>query len=87
VRDWWDAGLRPEASGQGATVYAMLAWHASIVLAVVLAAAFYAARWMRGLAPGPANKTMEALRVFFLFAALEGAAGLLLPRGVPWSPA
>lgn len=39
---------------------------------------------MRGLAPGPANKTLEALRILFMFAALEGAAGLLLPRLLPW---
>ncbi|WP_418315685.1 cbb3-type cytochrome c oxidase subunit I [Piscinibacter sakaiensis] len=84
VLDWWHAGLRGSASGQGASVYAMLAWHSSIVTAVVLSAFYYVARWMRGLAPGPANKTMEALRVLFIFAALEGCAGLLLPRWVPW---
>jgi cytochrome c oxidase subunit I+III len=38
---------------------------------------------MRGLAPGPANKTLEALRILFLYAALEGTAGLLLPRLLP----
>ncbi|MEO6279375.1 cbb3-type cytochrome c oxidase subunit I [Roseateles sp.] len=84
VRDWWHAGLRGDASGQGATVYAMLAWHGSVVLAVVLSAVFYLLRWMRGLAPGPANKTLEALRILFIYAALEGAAGMLLPRLVPW---
>jgi cytochrome c oxidase subunit I+III len=84
VRDWWDAGLRGADSGQGATVYAMLAWHSSIVVAVVLSTVFYLLRWMRGLAPPPANKTMEALRLLFLFAALEGTAALLLPRLVPW---
>ena len=84
VWDWWQAGLRADATGQGATIYAMLAWHASIVAAVVLSALYYLARWLRGLAPGPANKTMEALRVLFIYAAIEGAAGLLLPRGVPW---
>ncbi len=87
LQDWWQAGLRGDASGQGATVYAMLAWHASIVAAVVLSAVYYLARWMRGLAPAPANKTMEALRILFIYAALEGAAGLLLPRLVPWSGA
>jgi cytochrome c oxidase subunit I+III len=86
-RDWWDAGLRGDASGQGATIYAMMAWHASIVVSVVLSALYYLARWLRGLAPGPANKTMEALRVLFIFAAVEGAAGLLLPRVVPWAGA
>jgi cytochrome c oxidase subunit I+III len=64
--DWWKAGLRGDASGQGATVYALLAWHSAIVLAVVLSAFYYLARWMRGLAPGPANKTLEALRILFL---------------------
>lgn len=87
VHDWWSAGLRGPASGQGAAVYAMLAWHASVVAAVLLSAVFYVARWLRGLAPAPANKTLEALRVLFLYAALEGAAGLLLPRLVPWSAA
>jgi cytochrome c oxidase subunit I+III len=82
--DWWNAGLRGDASGQGATIYAMLAWHGTVVTAVVLSAFYYAARWMRGLAPGPANKTLEALRILFIYAAVEGAAGLLLPRLVPW---
>ncbi len=85
--DWWNAGLRGDRSGQGATVYAMMAWHASIVVSVVLSTLFYVARWMRGLAPGPANKTLEALRLLFLFAALEGSAGLLLPRLMPWGGA
>jgi len=82
--DWWNAGLRGDASGQGAAIYAMLAWHSSIVLAVMLSAVYYLARWMRGLAPGPANKTLEALRILFMFAACEGAAALLLPRVLPW---
>jgi cytochrome c oxidase subunit I+III len=87
ARDWWHAGLRGPASGQGAAVFAMMSWHAVIVTAVVLSAFYYFARWMRGLAPRPANKTMEALRLLFLFAALEGTAGLLLPRWVPWGVA
>jgi cytochrome c oxidase subunit I+III len=82
--DWWRAGLRGSHSAQGAAVYAMLAWHGSLVAAVVLSALYYGLRWMRGLAPRPANKTLEALRVLFIYAALEGAAGLLLPRVVPW---
>ncbi|MBP9930939.1 MAG: cbb3-type cytochrome c oxidase subunit I [Rhodoferax sp.] len=82
--DWWHAGLRGDASGQGATIYAMLAWHSAIVVAVVLSAFYYLARWMRALAQGPANKTLEALRILFMYAALEGAAGLLLPRLLPW---
>jgi cytochrome c oxidase subunit I+III len=85
--DWWQSGLRGDASGQGATVYAMMAWHGAIVAAVVLSTVYYLARWMRGLAPAPANKTLEALRLLFIYAALEGAAGLLLPRLLPWSGA
>ncbi|MBQ1765251.1 MAG: cbb3-type cytochrome c oxidase subunit I [Aquincola sp.] len=84
---WWQAGLRGDASGQGATVFAMMAWHGAVVVAVLLSALFYVARWLRGLAPRPANKTLEALRIFFLFAAMEGTAGLLLPRLVPWGGA
>jgi len=83
VRDWWQAGLRGDASGQGAAVYAMLAWHGSVAVAVALCALYYALRWMRGLAPGPANKTLEALRILFIYAAMEGTAGLLLPRVLP----
>ncbi len=82
--DWWQTGLRGSHSGQGAAIYAMMAWHAAVVAAVVLSAVYYVLRWVRGLAPGPANKTMEALRLLFIYAALEGTAGLLLPRGVPW---
>lgn len=82
--DWWHAGLRGDASGQGAAIHAMLAWHGTIVVAVALSALYYLARWVRGLAPAPANKTLEALRILFIYAALEGAAGLLLPRVLPW---
>ena len=82
--DWWIAGLRGDVSGQGATIYAMLAWHSTIVLAVVTSALYYLARWLRGLAPGPANKTLEVLRILFIYAAMEGIAGLLLPRLLPW---
>ena len=85
LHDWWQAGLRGWHSGQGASVYAMLAWHGAVSTAVVLSALFYLARWMRGLAPRPANKTLEVLRLLFIFAAVEGAAGLLLPRLLPWS--
>lgn len=81
--DWWQAGLRGSVSGQGAAVYSMMAWHASIVAAVVLSSFFYLARWLRGLAPRPVNKTLEALRILFVYAALEGAVGLLLPRLIP----
>jgi cytochrome c oxidase subunit I+III len=84
ARDWWQAGLRGDASGQGAAIYAMLSWHAAVVTAVVLSTLFYLARWIRGLAKPPVNKTLEALRLLFLFAALEGTAGLMLPRWVPW---
>jgi cytochrome c oxidase subunit I+III len=84
LSDWWHAGLRGDASGQGATVYAMMAWHGSVVVAVALSAFYYQLRWMRGLAPRPANKTLEALRILFIFAALEGTAGLMLPRLLPW---
>jgi cytochrome c oxidase subunit I+III len=83
TQDWWQAGLRGDASGQGATVYSMLAWHGSVVVAVALSAFYYALRWMRGMAPGPANKTLEALRILFLYATFEGTACLLIPRLVP----
>lgn len=87
VRDWWIAGLRGDASAQGAAIFAMLAWHGVIVAAVLLCALYYVARWMRGLAPGPANKTLEALRLVFIYTAFEGGAALLLPRIVPWGGA
>jgi cytochrome c oxidase subunit I+III len=85
VLDWWNAGLRGDASAQGASIFAMLAWHGVIVLAVALSALYYLARWVRGLVPAPVNKTLEALRLLFIYAALEGGAALLLPRLVPWS--
>ena len=84
LRASWHAGLRGDASGQGAAIYAMLAWHGTIVVAIALSTLYYLARWMRGLAPAPANKTLEALRILFMYAALEGTAGLLLPRLLPW---
>jgi cytochrome c oxidase subunit I+III len=83
AHDWWRAGLRGPHSGHAAAVSAMLAWHGAVCTAVLLSALYYLLRWMRGLAPGPANKTLEALRLLFLYAVMEGAAALLLPRLVP----
>lgn len=79
---WFSSAWK--STGQGASIFVMLAWHGVIVVAVLLSALYYLARWMRGLAPAPANKTLEALRLLFVYAAVEGGAALLLPRLVPW---
>jgi hypothetical protein len=67
----------------GVTVAA--GWHGTIVSAVELSTVCYPARWIRGPKPCPANKTLEALRILFIYAALEGAAYLPMPRLLPWS--
>jgi cytochrome c oxidase subunit I+III len=82
-QDWWNTGLRGPDSAQGATVYLLQAWHMQILATVAIMALYYLARFLRGLVSHPANNTLEAVRLLFLYAAAEGTIVLLLPRLVP----
>ncbi len=79
---WSGAGLKGWQSGQAAAIYAMQAWHATVVAAVVVLGFYLFGRYIRGLITRPVSATLESFRLFFLFAAAEGLVLALLPRFV-----
>lgn len=86
---WWDwngwseAGLLPTASGQGATVFALLAFQACTVIIAGIMALYLGYRSGRGLLVAPANVTLDVVVRFIGYAALQGLAITLVVRLFP----
>ena len=86
---WWDwtgwqeAGLKPTASGQGATVFALLVLQAQAVAIGVIMALYLGLRSGRGLLTTPANVTMDVVARFLGFVALQGLVFAIVARLIP----
>ena len=86
--DWdgWNAtGLGPEASGQGAVIYALQALEAFALAIGALMMAYCAARAGRGLITLPRNNTIDLTMLFLAYCAAQGITGALFGRafGMP----
>jgi cytochrome c oxidase subunit I+III len=82
---WRASGLVPEASGQGATIYALQALQAFAVGTGLLMAAFCAARALRGLVSLPRNNSVDLTMLFLAYTAVQGLVAALFGRafGMP----
>jgi cytochrome c oxidase subunit I+III len=80
---WWLAGLRPDASPQGATVFALLTWQGGFVLASALMTLYALARAAAGLWTPSRPATAEIIALFIAFTAAQGALPALLTRLFP----
>ncbi len=83
LSSWRDAGLAPEMSGQGATVFAFLSLQGVLVAISVLMALYLAARNARGLVTRPANNSFDVVVLFIAYTGAQGAAAALLTRLFP----
>ena len=81
---WVASGIRPDASGQGATVFALLALVAMLAAVAVLMAGYISARNARGLIVRPSNNSLDLCVLFVGYAAAQGAATAVLTRLFPW---
>ncbi|MEA1073075.1 cbb3-type cytochrome c oxidase subunit I [Sphingomonas sp. LY160] len=79
---WLAAGLRPDLSGQGATVFAMIAQQGTVVGLVVIMALYLVARGTRGLILAPRDATVDAIVRVLWFAVIQGALVAALTRVV-----
>ena len=77
---WIESGLRPDASGQGATVYALLSLEAILAAVGLLMAAYLSARNSRGMIVRPRNNSMDLCVLFLLYAAAQGALTAIVTR-------
>jgi len=82
---WRASGLGPQASGQGATIYALQALQAFAVGTGLLMAAFCAARALRGLVSLPRNNSVDLTMLFLAYTAVQGLVAALFGRafGMP----
>jgi len=77
---WIDAGLIPSASGQGATVFAMIAQQGSVVALAVVMCFYLVMRATRGLLVGPRDATLDAVMRVVRFTAIQGSLVAALTR-------
>ncbi|RYD43763.1 MAG: cytochrome ubiquinol oxidase subunit I [Sphingomonadales bacterium] len=82
---WRASGLVPQASGQGATIYALQALQAFATSTGLLMAAFCAARALRGLVSLPRNNSVDLTMLFLAYTAVQGLVAALFGRsfGMP----
>jgi cytochrome c oxidase subunit I+III len=84
--DWtgWQAtGLAPSATGQGATVFALLAFQGCCVAIAVIMAGYLGYRSGRGLLTFPANVTMDVVGRFIAYCAVQGLLTSMVVRLFP----
>jgi len=79
----WRSGLRPQASGYAAMVYANLALQLQIAGAVVVMAGFAIARVLAGRLTAIRRVVFDNLSLFWAYAIGQSLFGLLLTHGFP----
>nr|WP_315050339.1 cbb3-type cytochrome c oxidase subunit I [uncultured Brevundimonas sp.] len=80
---WWDIGLRPTDTSQGATVGFLIAWQAQSSGICLLMALFVALRWAARRMSHRFPSTVDLIAMFLMFSATQGALGVLLVRLFP----
>jgi len=83
VTGWLGAGLQPTATGQGATVFALLAHQGMCVVTGIIMAAYLGWRSGRGLLTGPANVTLDVVARWIGYCAVQGLVASLVMRLFP----
>ncbi len=83
LHSWLAAGLRPQDSGQGASVFALVAFQGVLLGVVVLMAGYVLARAARGLMSARRRTTLDIVVLFVGYTAAQGVVAALLTRLFP----
>jgi len=83
ISAWIQAGLDPKATGQGATVFALMSWQALFAGIALIMGPFAVLRWLFGLASAGRSATFELIGLFLAFTTVQGVFVLLLTRLFP----
>jgi len=83
IGGWRAAGLIPVASGQGATVYALLSLQGLLTLVILIMAGYVAVRVARGLVSTDRTSTVDLVSLFAVYTAAQGGLAALLARLFP----
>jgi cytochrome c oxidase subunit I+III len=79
----WSGGVQPQAHAYGAASFAIASWQAVHVAIALLMAGYTLARSLAGMLDGQRRLTMDNTRLFWLYVAAQGAAGLGMLHVVP----
>ena len=79
-RGWAQTGLVPQATGQGAAIFALQALAACAVAIGLLMAAYCALRAARGLVSQPRNNSIDLTVLFLGYTAAQGLVGAIFGR-------
>jgi cytochrome c oxidase subunit I+III len=80
---WQAAGLWPEDSGQGATVFALLSWQGLLLAVSVIMAGYVVVRGARGLISSRRTSTVDLVALFIGYVGVQGALAAALVRLFP----
>jgi cytochrome c oxidase subunit I+III len=83
LQAWLATSLRPEASGQGATVYTFLAWQGFFTAVVALMGFYAVLRWIAGHVKADRPSTFDLIGLFIGYSAGQGTFAALLTRLFP----
>ncbi|HYE46737.1 MAG TPA: cbb3-type cytochrome c oxidase subunit I, partial [Caulobacter sp.] len=83
LRSWVDVGLRPEATAQGATVFAFLAWNGAFAAAGLIMGLYALARWLGRYLAAERPSTVDLIGLFLAYCAAQGLFAALLTRLFP----
>lgn len=78
---WWEDGVRPQTDARGALVYAFASWQAVFAAVCVMMGLYAIARLLAGLMSRDRPMTLEAISLFLVYSAIQGAIGLAITRG------
>ena len=79
----WRTGLRPQASGYAAMIYANAALQAQTIAAVVVVTLFAGARLLAGRLDRSRRVVFDVMMLLWIYALGQAAFGLLLTHGFP----
>ena len=82
--DWraWASLLQPDASGQGAAVFAILCLQAMVGAIALLMAGYLAWRVAKGLVTKRRNNTLDLTCLFLAYTGVQGLVGTLFVRAI-----
>jgi cytochrome c oxidase subunit I+III len=83
ARSWWAAGLRPDASSQGASVYALLGWAGTFAAICGLMGVYVLLRRLFGRLTPERPSTVDLISLFLVFTASQSTGVILLTRLFP----
>ncbi len=83
---WVDAGLKASATGQGATVFALLSWHGFFIGIVALMALYSVLRLLFGHVEARRPSTFQLIALFVAYSAGQGAFSAALTALFPGAP-